>query len=210
MHIHTLVVVLAIGALSSPVHADTAPSDTTGTLYSENDDLGLGSGSPGAASTVIPHESEVETTKTYRGWLVGTSATSLGLVVLGAVSEGEGGRDTGASDAFFTLGLSSFVLSGPIVHLAHGNPGTAVGSLLMRAFIPGLAMAVAVESADCDEFLCELDHAGEAWLIGAVLVTAIDGVWLAKNTNQERSSPKVLPYAGVTGASGLVGLSGLF
>jgi hypothetical protein len=155
-------------------------------------------------------EAPAETEHSYRGWILGTSAASLGLYGLGALSEGEGGRDTGASDVFFAAGMGGFVLSGPIVHANQGNWSGALGSLALRLFVPSLTMFVAVTTADCDELLCELDRMGPGWVVGAAVATAMDAAWLAKRMKRKHDSPGVLPYAGAFRNGGLVGVSGSF
>ena len=166
---------------------------------------------PGITPIAIPEERPApeETEETYRGWIVGTSAASLGLFGLGLLSEGEGGRDTEASNTLFSLGMGGFVLSGPTVHVFQGNWRGALGSLGLRLFVPGLTMVIAVATADCDELFCELDRMAPGWVAGAALATIIDAAFLAKK-KKPRESPSVLPYAGASRNGGLVGVSGRF
>jgi hypothetical protein len=163
--------------------------------------------SPAAARPV----SDAPRTQTYRGWIAGTSAAALGLYVLGGLSEGENGRDTELSGPLFAAGMGGFVLSGPIVHAAHGNWVRAGGSLALRIGLPTLGMMAGFASAECsdDEIVCGGDRIGPGWIIGAAVAAILDASFLAKKT-ERRKSPRVLPYASAKRGGGALGLTGYF
>jgi len=137
----------------------------------------------------------------YRAETLSADAVGLGLLIGGALSEGENGRDTGTSESLFTLGLASTVLATPIIHFAHGERERAVGSFLMRwgSMAAGGLLAIMLNSG-CgdgmpppegalfdDDFLCELDYVGYGVLGGVVVASAIDAAFMTDKPTRESS-----------------------
>lgn len=154
-------------------------------------------------------EPEVET---YGGWVLGTGGAGLVLMLLGAASEGDGGRDSEATEAFYGFGMLGYLLSGPIVHGAKGEVGRAFGSLALRVAIPMVTSSIAMSMADCDDtqdWFCELDYMGPGLFVGAAAATVIDAIWLAKR-EREPAGRFVTPYAAPTRGGAALGLSGSF
>jgi hypothetical protein len=150
--------------------------------------------------------------ETYRGWIGATSGLSLGLFVAGAMAEGDGGRDTEASDKLFGLGIGGFLASGPIIHAARGNWKSAGASLALRFLVPGLTAGIAMSVHSCDrdaDPFCELDAVGPGWLIGAVAVSIVDTAWLAVK-ERPPEQPRVVPFASASRAGGIAGVAGSF
>ena len=119
--------------------------------------------------------------------------------------------------------VGGYLLSGPIVHVANGNGGKVIGSLLLRTGLPIGGAMLGAAAANCDgsedEFLCGVGEAAIGLLAGMVAATVIDATVLAKKTSVEERLPALLRYGGVAAnpdvavtrnGSFTVGLSGSF
>lgn len=82
--------------------------------------------------------------------------------------------------------LGGWLLPSPIVHLAHGNPGRALGSLFLHAAMPVAGFFVGLEIAGChDNFLseestCSSRPAMWGLALGMLSATVIDAATLAR------------------------------
>lgn len=71
------------------------------------------------------------------------------LVAYGGVAiaaSAVGGHELGVT---FGVGVGIYGLGGPIVHLAHGYPGRAVGSLMINAALPALGLLIGGSASHC-------------------------------------------------------------
>jgi hypothetical protein len=112
--------------------------------------------------------------------------------------------------------------SGPAVHLAHGHPGRALGSALLRAGLPAAGLFIGAASANCsqsnidDDDLCGLGEAIVGGLVGVASAEIIDAGFLAWDDDGDSASssseesphekPVILPSVSVTPQSASAGL----
>jgi hypothetical protein len=131
-------------------------------------------------------------TESYRHQTLVVDGIGLALLVAGGLSEGEGGRDTAASEALFTAGGLTMLVGAPLVHGIRGHRGRAAGSALMRAGLASAGMFVAVSiNRGCDGLLCELDYVGYGVLGGLALATLLDAAYLTDETVETQWSPQL-------------------
>ncbi len=150
-----------------------------------------------AASLLVPATAraddpdEEEETTSYREYTLTTDLVGLSLLVAGGMAEGENGRDTDASGALFAAGSLTSVFGSPIIHLARGHTGRAVGSFGMRLGFATLGASVAMmANSDCHhdqpttegallppDFLCELDYVGYGVIGGLVVASVVDAAF---------------------------------
>jgi hypothetical protein len=101
-------------------------------------------------------------------------AVSLAGLAVPWVSGGPGGW----------LGLGTYALGPPIIHLSHHNPGRAAGSLGLRLALPLLGMFVgsSIDKASerKDAWYPGLFGAFVGFYGGGVAASVIDAVWLAR------------------------------
>lgn len=131
----------------------------------------------------------------------------------GGLAEGEGGRDTEASNALFAIGGATTMLATPIIHIARGHTERGVGSLLMRGGLAGVGAVVAfAANSGChdgessqgildDDFLCELDYVGYGILGGLIVASAIDAAFMT-DERSARAGPR-RPGRTTTAGAGL-------
>lgn len=115
------------------------------------------------------------------GQLAGTDAYGISAIAMGS-------------------GVVGYAVGGPLVHAAHGHPGRASGSLLMRLGSPVLgaltgAVVASVASSGCHGELCDLTYglygAAVGAAGGAAAAVVVDSVALASEPAQpepERAS----------------------
>lgn len=104
----------------------------------------------------------------YYGWqilLTDVASVAAGVAV---------GKDDHPDKGFAVFG-GGYVLGGPIVHLSHGNPGRAVGSLALRVGLPALgAWALFGPEPECHDTPETEGSCGED-----VIARAVGGTLLA-------------------------------
>jgi hypothetical protein len=112
----------------------------------------------------------------------------------------------------------------PIVHLAHGNPGRALGSLLLHTALPVLSATIGygIDSADCvaGELLCGLSGLALGAAVGETFAIILDAGLLARNVPTDereaalpsaRTARAVTPSLAVNRDGGMsFGLCGAF
>lgn len=139
----------------------------------------------------------------YRGHIVASDGVAVALMIGALATDNEGLADA----SLVTAGLGA-----PMVHLAHGNPGRAVGSLALRAgaTFGGLALGAAV---------CDSGGSSEGFeclgpvLIGGALgygaAAIIDAAVLGHQTRTVRPLP-VAPRLAMSRDSVQLGIGGSF
>jgi hypothetical protein len=111
------------------------------------------------------------------------------------------------------IGIAMYALGGPIVHLAHGEPLRAVGSLAMRAVLPpllglaGYGLGKVVGGSGSDWYVLLL---GVGLLGGIVTTSILDATYLAKREVKTSSSWRVTPTVAIDAKSLHAGLFGSF
>ena len=110
----------------------------------------------------------------FYGWqIVIVDVSSLLVTVAGGAA---------ASDGVAALGVTGYVLGGPIVHFAHGNVGRGFGSLGLRVGAPILGAGIGAASANCHggDF-CGMREAVVGGLVGAAVAVVLDAAVLARD-----------------------------
>lgn len=155
-----------------------------------------------------PAESPAETQR-YWGLTLGADALSVGALALGGALEGDDGRDSAASTAFFAAGLAGAIYGAPVLHALRGNWRSAGASLLLRVAIPSVTTSVAVATADCDGLLCSLDAVVPGYLIGLGIASALDAGLLARERRPVRP-PAWSPVLSLHPGGGQLGIAATF
>ena len=159
-----------------------------------------------ATSHAHADEEPVPPGRSYAKYMLAVDATSVGLLVAGALSEREGGEDTAATGALFTAGALGVFFGGPIVHLSRGHGKRALASFGLRYAAITVGALAAMKLANCensDELFCELEAAGPGILIGFVAASLIDGALM---TDEPIAEPTWTPTVSATQNGGTVGL----
>lgn len=152
---------------------------------------------PGAepVSTPVATSTPAEPASAWYGQpILVADVAALGLVLTGLASS----RSSPTAAKVLVLGgLATYGLGGPIVHLAHDNPGRALGSVGLRVGMPVVAglIGIAVEKSSCQpaEWFCGvagMTLGGLAGIAGAVAVDAAVLAWAP------RADVKVAPMLG--------------
>lgn len=120
----------------------------------------------------------------------------------------------GARFQSVTAALGTYLLAAPLVHVLHGQPGTAFGSLLLHVAAPGLGILVSVAMIEGGCGGGDIGCAFMGLLLGGVgglvAATAIDAGFLAKKT-PERPLVSLVPTIQVAGSgTTTLGLAGRF
>jgi hypothetical protein len=148
----------------------------------------------------------------YYHLTLAADAVGVATLVAGGLAEGPGGRDTAASNALFTGGALTMAFGAPIIHLARGHAGRALGSFALRSAAAGAGMLVAVAANTCDpntELLCKLDYVGYGFLGGLVVASAIDA---AINTEERvpRTTRVWTPTVSASSEGARIGFAAVF
>jgi hypothetical protein len=108
------------------------------------------------------------------------------------------------------VGAIGLGLGAPAVHVAHGRPAAALGSLALRAGAFLWAIALSMPTGECEETGkgCTSAYAPLPFL-GAM---AIDAAFIAWKTPDvpKSAAPALVPSVALTPGGGAVGLSGRF
>jgi hypothetical protein len=137
----------------------------------------------------------------YYGWQV--MLVDVANVALMITTGGESGA----------LSLGGYLLGGPIVHAAHGNPGSALTSVGLRAGLPVAGFFVGVLMHDGGGW-DELGAGAAGGVAGLLIAVSIDWVALSRD---ERPAPAatndslvVVPQVGVSEQGVSLGVVGRF
>lgn len=147
-------------------------------------DVGFASRAAGADTDPVPTAAPSEPVQPYSVQIV--LADAAGLIAAQVAST--------ATNVPWPF-LGGWLLPSPIVHLAHGNPGRAVGSLLLHAAMPVMGGLAGFTIAGChDNFLSEestCDFGLVKWgvVLGMLSATVIDAATLARMDVAQAPSP---------------------
>jgi hypothetical protein len=108
-------------------------------------------------------------------------------------------------------GVAGFGLGGPAVHVAHGRPGAAAGSLAVRLAAVLGAIALSMPTAECEDTgkNCGSGLEVVAPLLGAIPFDAVFLSWTTPESSRA-TVPAVLPAVALRPGGWTVGLSGRF
>jgi len=129
-----------------------------------------------AAQPVEPSSAELHTVSHWYGWqTLATDGASLLLMVAAASAS-----DAPGSEEMAWLALGGYLGGGPIVHLAHGEPARALGSLALRGGLPILTGVVGSQLEDCSPSsdFCGLGGAVLGGMAGILTAIVIDSALL--------------------------------
>ncbi len=153
------------------------------------------------------------------GWqtlTVDASAVAITLVGVGLQS---GGGDGKAGAWTSGVGIASYAISAPIVHIAHGRPGAALTSGLLRLLgVPVCVFVGAGVGALADrenQFAGLLYGAIGGGGLGAATISIVDATVLAHDDAPPAPRPdagavRIVPTFAVGQGSGALGLAGSF
>ena len=114
----------------------------------------------------------------YGGQIV---LVDLGAVLVGALASQQAQSATPI--------LVSWIFASPVVHVVHGHPGRALGSLLLHVGMPIVGAYVGVQAEDCgnsssDSGFCGLGGLVLGGLAGMIAATTIDAAFLAQSSDE--------------------------
>jgi hypothetical protein len=150
----------------------------------------------------------------WYGWqilLADASAVSLALLAGVAAELDHTGDDT-AGVPFGLGALATYLLGGPVIHVAHDRVGAGLGSLGLRLGLPLVGFGVGAAAAQgCDGFLCEAGGAALGGLVGIGAAIAIDAATLPYEPRGDDSgAASVVPLATLEHGRGWIGARGRF
>jgi hypothetical protein len=149
--------------------------------------------------------------KSYRGQTLAADGVALGLLVVALSSD-----DYERADSFGKLSIGTFVLGAPLVHLTKQRTGRALGSLTMRVGFPiigGMLASGLVAGTQCDGDVCYDEDRGEVALgilLGAIVASGVDMMYLAKGDAPKRPEPAWTPTARASQGGFSLGVLGQF
>jgi hypothetical protein len=217
----SLVTALTVTTLSlapALVHADeptrgALPAATT--VAQSSTERGQVGGPAPAAYTPAPlvltaDEGEHDETVWYGFQNLATDGAAIALGI-GAVSLEDQGETLGWT------AVATYALGSPIVHLANGEAGRAVGSLALRLGLPvvlgGIGMATASPCPEDSESLC-FNGLGELVVgagIGTIAAVLIDDLFLARKTERVHRDTMWTPTVAPSAQGGMsFGVAGTF
>jgi hypothetical protein len=136
----------------------------------------------------------------YRFQTATVDAIAIGLTTLAfsAKSDGSG-----------YLGIGTYLLGAPIVHIVHDHPGRAAGSFGLRVLLPFIGGVIGDKQGGCHGDACDSGNAGLGLFSGMVAATVLDTLWLAEGDEAPpRASWSPTVSAGHAGVS--LGVTGSF
>lgn len=169
--------------------------------------LSLVASTPAHADVVLNADTDTVDVS-YRSHILLADGAAVAMLLAAGASGSEG---------LGNAALATGALGGPLVHLAHGNPGRALGSLALRTGLTygGLALG----AASCTQGAHDGEGGEEGWeCLGSALVggmvgygaaAIIDATVLGHQTRRARPLP-VAPQLGMTRTGMQVGISGTF
>ncbi|MGH7283824.1 MAG: hypothetical protein ACRELY_20045 [Polyangiaceae bacterium] len=180
-----------------------------------------------ASDAESPPEPTVVTEHRWYGWQnLSSDGVALTLFVVAGETSPYGGRTLfWMNPPWAIAGASVFALGGPIVHLAHGHPLRAIGSLVMRAAMSSaLALPIVVggertrtSGVDGGENANVYDGFAAIFAIfGAAGAVAIDATIMSREEKRVVVEPQasrsfsVVPDVAVRPGAGTLGLRGTF
>jgi len=136
----------------------------------------------------------------YRLQTATVDAIAIGLTTLAASAKSEGAA---------YLGVGTYLVGSPIVHIVHDHPGRAGASFGLRVLLPFIGGLIGDEQGGCHGDVCDSGYPGLGLFAGMVAATVLDTMWLAEGDEAPpRASWSPTVSAGHTGVS--LGVTGRF
>ncbi len=179
----------------------------------------LGFGCVGTAAAQEEPPARVRAEQWY-GWqtLISDGASAAMVMATFAV-------DGKPEVTFWTLGITTYALAPPIVHIAHGRPLTAVGDLGLRLAAPFLGLFIGAQidkgtPPKCNA-MAECRQSYDAMVAGGILagaaIAALDAAILAReplerapHAEDAPTALRVWPSIALTSHGGSAQVSGIF
>jgi hypothetical protein len=176
--------------------------------HAEPPGLTIATPTTAAPWSTIPVEATIEepttTRVSYRWQMVVADLSGLGVSIAAAKLTDDGDQAVGLAGGTYLFGA-------PLVHASNGHGWRAIGSLAVRAALPAIGLAIAMQSrtkTGCDNCLDDNPPIAEAMLglgAGALAALVIDYGLIARPTQR-----RWLPTAAPANHGGTVGLSATF
>lgn len=180
-----------------------------------------------AGDAESPPEPTVVTQHRWYGWQnLSSDGVALTLFVVAGETSPYGGRTLFFMNPPWAIaGASVFALGGPIVHLAHGHPLRAIGSLVMRTAMSSAVPLLIVVRGDRtrtsgvdggEDALIYDGYAAFVAILGAAGAVAIDATIMSREEKRVVVEPQasrsfsVVPDVVVRAGAGTLGLRGTF
>ena len=179
-----------------------------------------------AAPSVTPRPQPREIAEpepTWYGWQTFASdAASVGLFITALeLSDGYSpfnGEAPASANLAAGLGTAGYAAGGPTIHVLHGRPGAAVGSVFLRVGLPILGGIVGERTATClpgnrDYGNCGMGQAILGFLGGVVMASVIDAAmlsWESPSAKPKAAAGPTLGFAPVLASDGKHGELRLF
>ena len=125
-------------------------------------------------------------------------------------------HDDARAQALAKLGISAYVLGGPIVHLSKNRGKRALASIAMRIGLPilGGILGDGMTADNCEYYSCGNDAPSDEQmfgvLVGAVAASTIDALYLAKGDPPAPAHAALAPTARLTQGGVALGVRGSF
>lgn len=164
--------------------------------------LSLVASTPAHADVVLNADTDTVDVS-YRSHILLADGAAVAMLLAAGASGSEG---------LGNAALATGALGGPLVHLAHGNPGRALGSLALRTGLTYGGLALGAASCTPNDEALDFDCLGSALVGGMVgygAAAIIDATVLGHQTRRARPLP-VAPQLGMTRTGMQVGISGTF
>jgi hypothetical protein len=152
----------------------------------------------------VPPDAEPPRAKRwYGGYTLATDGAAVALALGGAALDRDG-------ELLLVGSVGAYLLGGPIVHLAHGNPGRSLLSLGMRAGLPVTLAFLGVAAEGCGEGhdFCGYGGALIGFGVGLVSAVVIDAAAIARD--EVEPTPAIAPALGVSREGAWLGATGTF
>ncbi len=163
-----------------------------------------GGGQPRVAPVVVPPDAIAARVKRWYGaYTLATDGAAVALAF--------GGAALGGGEWLLAASGGAYVLGGPIVHLAHGNPGRSLLSLGTRAGLPLMLAFVGVAAENCSNGggdFCGYGGALVGFGVGMVGAVAIDAAVIARD--EVERTPAFAPALSVSRERAWLGATGVF
>jgi len=138
------------------------------------------------------------TTTSYARYTLLIDGTSLAMLAGGRLVGGD--DPTAGPQAVAIIGLIDGMFGVPALHGARGHGERAARSMGMRVGLAGLGMLVQSRVTDCDGFRRCFDPLGPGVLVGMVVASALDALFM---TSEHHDAPALKPVAiAVDGGAG--------
>jgi hypothetical protein len=159
----------------------------------------------GWAPVVAPPDASLPRAKRWYGaYTLATDGAAVALALGGAALDRDG-------ELLLAASVGAYLVGGPIVHLAHGNPGRSLLSLGTRAGLPVTLAFLGVAAEGCGDGggdFCGYGGALIGFGVGLVGAVVIDAAVIARD--EVEPTPAIAPALSVSREGAWLGATGTF